>query len=279
MNRKKLSFPRILGIGLLFLGVGITLINWMISSSSVGDLQDKFKAQGGRLTSSSIRLPRGEFHYLEVGEKGLPSLVLIHGSPGAANAWEKIILEKKLFRQFHIYIIDRPGYGKSTLSGGSLVSQSADMKLFMNSKCHPCRVMGHSYGGALALRLGIDYPDNVGQVISLAGTVSAHYQQPKWFNYLAKNRFLNALLPTSFRQSNREMLLLSKDLAQLKKELVEITTPVVFFQGGEDILVDPLSPFEYLSTLENLTIVYDSHKDHFVIWNARDWVMWALTSY
>lgn len=99
MNRKKLSFPRILGIGLLFLGVGIALINWM-TSSSVGDLQDIFKAQGGRLTSSSIRLPRGEFHYLEVGEKGLPSLVLIHGSPGAANAWEKIILEKFFFDNF-----------------------------------------------------------------------------------------------------------------------------------------------------------------------------------
>lgn len=278
MKWKNLVLVRILGVGLLLLGLVIVFVKGT-NSSSIEDLHNKFENQGAYLRSSSISLPIGELHYLEVGEEVLPTLVLIHGSPGEASVWEKMILEKRLFRQFHIYMIDRPGYGKSTLGGSSLGAQSAQMELFMKDKCGPCVVVGHSYGAALALQLGIDYSENVTQIISLAGTVSAQYQHPNWYNHMAKNPLINAMLPTSFRHSNREMLLLAKDLEQLKKDLGALTIPVVFFQGGEDILVDPLSPFEYLSTLEKVTIVYDSQKNHFVIWNAIDWVMESLTSY
>lgn len=51
----------------------------------------------------------------------------------------------------------------------------------MNQYCSPCVVAGHSYGGAFALQLGADYPNQVATVLSIAGTGAAPYQRPKWY--------------------------------------------------------------------------------------------------
>lgn len=43
-------------------------------------------------------------------------------------------------------------------------------------------VAGHSYGGALALQVGVAYPNQVAAVLSIAGTIAAPFQKPKWYN-------------------------------------------------------------------------------------------------
>ncbi len=39
----------------------------------------------------------------------------------------------------------------------------------MEKELKPCIVAGHSYGGALALQLSVDYTDQVLAVVSIAG--------------------------------------------------------------------------------------------------------------
>jgi len=248
----------------------------LIPPPSISELQEEFKNKGANLISSSLLLPEGRLHFLEVGKNTLPTLVLIHGSPGEVSVWKRTILENALFLKFRILIIDRPGYGKSSLKGGSLSYQSKKMATFIEEKCNSCVVMGHSYGGALALQLGADYPKKIRKVISLAGTVSAKYQSPKWYNYWASNRLINMILPQPFRISNDEMIKLPSDLSALKDRTKGLSIPIIFFQGGTDFLVDPLSPFEWLKTLDNVTVVYGAEKDHFIIWNSVNWVSSVL---
>ena len=48
----------------------------------------------------------------------------------------------------------------------------------MERECQPCTLVGHSYGGALALQLAVDFPQYTNAVVSLAGTVASDYQTP-----------------------------------------------------------------------------------------------------
>ena len=46
----------------------------------------------------------------------------------------------------------------------------------MEAECHPCTLVGHSYGGALALQLAVDFSQHTNAIVSLAGTVAPDYQ-------------------------------------------------------------------------------------------------------
>jgi pimeloyl-ACP methyl ester carboxylesterase len=129
---------------------------------------------------------------------------------------------------------------------------------------------GHSFGGALALQLAVDYPKNVAAVVSLAGTIAAPFQKPKWYKYLAEDPWIQTFLSEGFLKSNREMMLLSKDLYALTAKLKGLDLPIYLLQGGKDILVNPGSPFYLLDQFNRIYLRFNSQWDHFIIWTERE---------
>ncbi len=240
-------------------------------------LKQAFEAQGIPISAHRYKREDGEVYYVKIGDENLPTLLLIHGSPGDWTAWKQLILTTDLVKNYQLIVPDRPGYQASTVGGGSLAVQSKALALLMQENCRPCVVAGHSYGGALALQLTVDFPEQVAAVVSLAGTVAAARQQPKWYNFLAKNKAVQAVLSAGFLASNQEMMSLSKDLLALEQKLNTLAQPFYFFQGGKDVLVAPASPFFHLDQINNLTLKYNSEWDHFVIWSEREQVAAFLT--
>ena len=208
----------------------------------------------------------------ETGPPTAPRLLLVHGSPGNALAWESFVNTTRLNQRFRLMIIDRPGFGASDVVKHSLGAQSKSMQSLVTAFCTPCTVVGHSYGGALAMQLAADYPSHIQKVISIAGTVSPQRQAPRWYNRWAQYFPIRWFLPRNWRHSNNEMLSLAADLIRLFETLPSALPQIVFLQGEDDVLVAAVSPFDVLSKLNEASIHYRSHANHFLIWTNIAWV-------
>lgn len=110
-------------------------------------------------------------HVIEAGEASAPPVLMIHGA--SANAREfTFTLAPRLEDSFHVLMPDRPGHGYSERPEGSetLGVQAAQMAGALKALAPGTKavVVGHSYGGAVALRLALDYPELVKGLVLLA---------------------------------------------------------------------------------------------------------------
>jgi pimeloyl-ACP methyl ester carboxylesterase len=100
---------------------------------------------------------------------GLPAheLVLLHGQPGSPADWE--LLADRLPAQFHAVATDRPGYGSSRLPAGGFAANARAVLDDLDARGIGRAVLvGHSYGGGVALAAASLAPHRVEAVVLLA---------------------------------------------------------------------------------------------------------------
>lgn len=254
-------------MSLCLASLGVAVVYWRTVASSKEFILAEFSSRGIPFIQQVYATKYGAIESVKIGKEGYPKLLLIHGSPGDWTAWKELLFATSIAHEYQIIAFTRLGYENSNRVGYPLKTQSTALASLIREHCSPCIVMGHSYGGALALQLGIDYPDHFSKIISLAGTIAAPYQHPRWYNRMTQNWLIYSMLPTDFRVSNQEMLILSKDLFLLNNSWERLMPEVVLWQGGADILVDPNSPFYLLSKVSTARLVFEEQADHFLIWN------------
>lgn len=111
-------------------------------------------------------------HVIKAGGEG-PAVLMIHGA--SANAREfTFTLAPRLEGDHRIFMADRPGHGYSGRPEDSenLGVQAAQMAGVLEALApgEKAVVVGHSYGGAVALRLVLDHPELVRGLVLLAPT-------------------------------------------------------------------------------------------------------------
>jgi pimeloyl-ACP methyl ester carboxylesterase len=98
---------------------------------------------------------------------GAHELVLLHGQPGSPADWHQIAA--RLPAQLHAVAADRPGYGCSPQPAGGI---AANARAVLNDldRCGITRavLVGHSYGGGVALSAASLAPGRVAAVVLLA---------------------------------------------------------------------------------------------------------------
>jgi pimeloyl-ACP methyl ester carboxylesterase len=114
----------------------------------------------------TIYVPGGSIE-AEVSGSGEPVL-LIHGSI-VADAFSPLLHEPALKRRYRLISYHRRGFRGSTLSSSlSISDQAADaaavLKHYGVTRAH---IVGHSYGGAIALQLALDAAETVGSLALL----------------------------------------------------------------------------------------------------------------
>jgi pimeloyl-ACP methyl ester carboxylesterase len=98
-----------------------------------------------------------------------PPVILVHGLGGAASNW--IALAQQLAQAARVLVPELPGHGGSSpLAAAPNLNPYADRlaTLLEREKMHRATVVGHSFGGSVALRLAMRHPGLVGGVV-LAG--------------------------------------------------------------------------------------------------------------
>jgi pimeloyl-ACP methyl ester carboxylesterase len=109
---------------------------------------------------------------LHIVERGAgPTLVLVHGLAAQLRNFTYALVEP-LAKNFHVICVDRPGCGYSTRPAhvsASLSGQAETIaKLLAFLGLENPIIVGHSYGGALALSMALNHPDSVGGLALIA---------------------------------------------------------------------------------------------------------------
>jgi len=99
--------------------------------------------------------------------RGDPVLV-VHGQPGLGSDWDPVVEQ---LADHRVLVVDRPGYGRSgeeTLSIEGNAEVLAD--LLAEEDAAPATVVGHSYGGGVAIVLAARRPELVAGLV-LVGSI------------------------------------------------------------------------------------------------------------
>ena len=152
-------------------------------------------------------------HYVDKGRG--PVLLLIHGLAGQVLNFTHSLLGR-LAHDFRVVIIDRPGSGYSLRPDQTSASLTAQARI-ISRFCQALGlerpvVVGHSLGGAVALALALDHPDQVGALALVAPVTHQPESVPPPFDGLAigsplLRRLIAWTLATPLAIANRERAL------------------------------------------------------------------------
>jgi len=154
-------------IAFLVLLIGLPLISACVHSAVyTSRVEKKFPPIGTLVGTDSNKV-----HVIERGVKSGPTVLMIHGA--SANAYEFTqTLAPRLEDTHRLLLADRPGHGYSGRPANSrtLGVQAAQMATALEALApgEKAIIVGHSFGGAVALRLALDRPDLVSSLVLLA---------------------------------------------------------------------------------------------------------------
>jgi pimeloyl-ACP methyl ester carboxylesterase len=255
-------------------------------------------AVGGVVTVIGARLidrahpPRGRFievggfrqHVVELGSgtAGAPPLVLVHGA-GANLEDMHLSLGERLAARHRVILVDRPGLGLSARkkSEGSLPAYQAGVLREVLDRLGIERpiIVGHSWGGTLALAYALDFPQAVAGLVLIAPATHPGIWSLRWLSALlagpvgwlfaytlalpfgalliwpgSRTAFLPQRIPEHYVKHSAAMLVLRPptlrnnwaDVGFLDTALVRqaerygsLATPIIVFNGDRDPLVRP----------------------------------------
>lgn len=162
---------------------------FVITLSLFALLANKYFCAAQKL--DSIKYENGYLYYHEYGAKNLPTVILLTGGPG--NAYIQLeAMAKTLSSKFRCILLEQRGTGKSipnpfdsTTISVNLITK--DIKNMMDSLgLSKSIIIGHSWGGALAINFASQFPKSVAHLVLIAP--GPHKDVKKGFDVLYANR-------------------------------------------------------------------------------------------
>lgn len=204
------------------------------------------------------------------GNKHGRRVIFIHGTPGQARGWADYLLTVP--KDLEYVAIDRPGFGSSGPDGAvvSLARQAAALRHLLVARNGRWPILvGHSLGGPIAARAAADYPDRIGGLVILAGSLDPSLEKIELIQKVARTFALDRLIPRRMRNANLELLGLKPELVTLQEKLGDIKCPVTIIHGTRDTLV-PYANVTFMqrqmTKAKPMTVVKLQDQVHFLPW-------------
>ncbi len=170
-------------------------------------------------TAFSQTPPSGQFitvdstkiHYQIEGSG--PDLILLHGAGGSLRDFTFQMVDQ-LAGDFRVILFDRPGHGYTDrIANRSGIGESPQEQAALLAKAakqlnvEEALLLGHSYGGAVALAWTLNHPESVRGLVTVAG-VSNAWEGGLGAWYSVTNSWLgrNLLIPAISAAASRERL-------------------------------------------------------------------------
>ncbi|MEO0477405.1 MAG: alpha/beta hydrolase [Planctomycetota bacterium] len=200
-------------------------------------------------TEQSITLDDGRmlaFSEHKGNEAQGPRVILLHGAPADASSWNKLLDRIDEINAEVVITVDRIGYGNSSDEDELTLAGHADAiaPLLDATSDNKAIIVGHSYGGPVALRLAIDHADQVGGLVLVAGACDAYMKDSQWFRRGLDG--IRLIVPTDWERANRELLALTDENRAMEPMLDQVTCPVVIVHGTWDGVCPHDSTVAYL---------------------------------
>ena len=136
-----------------------------------------------RAESLFVKIDDANLHFVTKGT-GRP-VVLIHGNPGSCQDWSRLYVP--ISKQYRAIAFDRPGHGHSERPNHRPITVEVQAEMLhealqeLNIK-RPILV-GHSWGGSLALVYALMFPEEISGMVLLA---PAAYESDDGVSFLSK---------------------------------------------------------------------------------------------
>lgn len=198
--------------------------------------------------------------------KGIPLLIL-HGWGGSSKSWEKV--QQSLASDFEVIVPDLPGFGESgSLKQPWLVSDyvSFILKFVQELELNHFHLVGHSFGGSLAVKFAAEHPDRVRKMVLLdsAGIKPEPGLKAKILSSLAEvGEAVFSVEPLSkFKENARDyfyLLMKNRDYGKASEIMRETMNNVFDYYTDFD-----LRSGEFLTDLEKVKV------PTLVLWGEED---------
>jgi pimeloyl-ACP methyl ester carboxylesterase len=153
------------------------------------------------ITAQTLTLSGKALHVRRAGHEG-PPLVFLHGWADSSVVWRRAL--QHWGQRFEAVALDLPGHGGSAPISpqGGAASMAAHLAGALETLgFSQVRLVGHSFGGLLSLRLALDFPELVARLIlvnpiwygALPAPLPLLYLKPLGLASMIANRPLRAL--------------------------------------------------------------------------------------
>ncbi|NOQ91139.1 MAG: alpha/beta fold hydrolase [Flavobacteriaceae bacterium] len=197
----------------------------------------------------------------------LPTLVLVHGSPGAALDFKKYLLDKDLNKKYNIIAYDRIGY--SDVAIGEVLNSVADEvealhEVIKNLDSENMVLLGYSYGATITLASTKNYKKK----IILAGAVRGDLEPMFWALNIYKWKLTRPLVPKVFQAASQEKLEHVTELPAYENKWDISEASILSIHGKKDKIV----PFENSLFLQEkidkdkFTLLTIDNGNHSLVW-------------
>ncbi|MEM0936407.1 MAG: alpha/beta fold hydrolase BchO [Pseudomonadota bacterium] len=157
-------------------------------------------------TSRFVQARPHRWHVQLMGPEDAPVLLLLHGTGGATHSWRDVA--PRLAERFRVVVPDLPGHGFTRL--GAMQRSSPDLMaqdlaaLLGKLGTPPDAIVGHSAGGALALRLAQRGDARPRALVGLNAALESFAGAAGWlFPIMAKALALNPFVAPTFARMAR----------------------------------------------------------------------------
>ncbi|MEN7548290.1 alpha/beta hydrolase [Rapidithrix thailandica] len=237
------------------------------SSKSFAYTIEKYTYQGHQIRYVSTQLK---------AQKPKITLLFIHGAPGSSDAFYTYLQHPKLLAHARLVSVDRPGYGYSDF-GKSITSIQEQARLLQpilqkfHSASHPVVLVGHSYGGTIAARLAMDFPELANHLIMLSPAIDPDLEKIFWFSNLPRTFPFHWLSPRSFKVAADEKFTHEEELREMLPYWEKICIPVWHVHGNKDQIVPYLNVEFSRKMLGHvpLKIISLPNANHFIPWKEE----------
>lgn len=136
----------------------------------------KLMRSAAGMESRFISIDSRQYHYLDSGEDGLPTILFIHGFTADADNWTRMAINLK--GDYRLVAIDLLGHGQSDkpMDANYLVStQATNVAQFIDAlDLDNVHLIGNSMGGHIAAMIAARHPQHIASVTLLnnAGIIS-----------------------------------------------------------------------------------------------------------
>ena len=192
-----------------------------------------------------------EVRYLEwlPGGEPLPTPILaLHGLASSANWYER--LAARLARHYRVYAPDQRGHGQTTQASAGYDWQTlaADAIRFLDHLgLERAAVLGHSWGGNVAINLAAKFPERVTRLVMIDGGFLDGHLLPDASWELFRDRYS----PRNVSGNRQEFLArLSEQLGDCWAEDLERIVQTMVYEDEQGQIQDILRPSNHAQVLE-----------------------------
>src|SRR5450432_3288911 len=209
----------------MFIILIIFIVAWLVFSAGCMRFRlsdDKayalFKNKNVALKIYDTIIDKRNLHFAISGNDSLPTLVIIHGSPGSWSNYAEFMHDPDLLKKFRVMGMDRPGFGYSDFGAAMHLKEQCELLIrviaaHQNGKA--IYLAGHSFGGPVVAQMAAMSPGSFKKIVIISGSISPYLEKKEKWRYIMDNAIMRSFLPGAFAPSNTEIIWFKKDLYKL----------------------------------------------------------------